>query len=87
VQSLIELRQRPQDFCGGCGSDASGNASGAHLLIGVHGGYHFEAADIDSTDAAGQNVSVLVPFDMPVAGDCEFRCASSKLNFKVIGNN
>ncbi len=44
-----------------------GKTPGAQLLIGVPGGYHFEIADIDSTDSAGRNVSVLVPFDTPVA--------------------
>jgi hypothetical protein len=43
-----------------------GKTPGAHLLIGIHGGYIFEVADIDSTDPAGRNVSVLVPFDAPV---------------------
>ncbi len=40
-----------------------GKTAGAHLLIGVNGGYHFETAVIDSTDSAGRNVSILVPFD------------------------
>lgn len=40
-----------------------GKTAGAHLLIGVNGGYHFDTAAIDSTDSAGRNVSVLVPFD------------------------
>ena len=44
-----------------------GKTPGAHLLVGVHGGYRFEAADIDSTDSSGRNLSVLVPFDAPVA--------------------
>jgi hypothetical protein len=44
-----------------------GKTPGAHLLIGVHGGYHFETADIDSSDALGRNASVLVPFDVPVS--------------------
>jgi hypothetical protein len=43
-----------------------GKTPGAHLLIGVSGGYHFEAAVIDSADNAGRNVSLLVPFDTPV---------------------
>jgi hypothetical protein len=43
-----------------------GKTAGAHLLIGVHGGYQFEAADIDSNDNSGRNVSILVPFDAPV---------------------
>ena len=43
-----------------------GKTLGAHLLIGVPG-YHFEEATIDSTDNAGRNVSVLGPFDVPVA--------------------
>jgi len=40
-----------------------GKTAGAHLLIGVNGRYHFDTAVIDSTDSAGRNVSVLVPFD------------------------
>ena len=44
-----------------------GKTPGAHLLIGIPGGYHFEIADIDSADAAGRNLSVLVPFDAPVS--------------------
>jgi hypothetical protein len=43
-----------------------GKTPGAHLLIGVSGGYHFEEAVIDATDNAGRNVSLLVPFDTPV---------------------
>jgi hypothetical protein len=43
-----------------------GKTPGAHLLVGVQGGYHFETADIDSTDSAGRNISVLVPFDVAV---------------------
>jgi len=43
-----------------------GKTPGAHLLIGVHGGYHFEPADTDSADSSGRNLSVLVPFDVPV---------------------
>jgi hypothetical protein len=50
-----------------------GKTPGAHLLIGVHGGYHFEMADIDSADAAGRNVSVLVPFDVAVAVSVQSR--------------
>jgi hypothetical protein len=37
------------------------------LLIGVHGGYHFENAVIDAANASGRDVSLLVPFDTPVA--------------------
>ena len=37
------------------------------MMIGVHGGYHFEAAALDATDSSGRNISVLVPFDVPVA--------------------
>jgi hypothetical protein len=44
-----------------------GKRPGAHLLVGVQGGYHFETADIDSTDSAGRNISVLVPFDVAVS--------------------
>ena len=44
-----------------------GKTPGAHLLIGVNGGYHFEEATIDSADAAGRNVSLLVPFGAPIA--------------------
>ena len=43
-----------------------GKTPGAHLLIGVDGGYHFETATIDSADASGRNVSLLVPFDVHV---------------------
>ena len=43
-----------------------GKTPGAHLLLGVHGGYNFEVADIDSTDNSGRDTSVLVPFDVPV---------------------
>ena len=43
-----------------------GKTPGAHLLIGIDGGYHFETATIDSADAAGRNVSLLVPFDVHV---------------------
>ncbi len=44
-----------------------GKTPGAHLLIGISGGYHFEEALIDSTDSAGRNVSLLVPFGVPIA--------------------
>ena len=44
-----------------------GKAPGPHLLVGVNGGYHFEEAVIDATDIAGRNVSLLVPFNAPVA--------------------
>jgi len=42
-----------------------GLTPGAHLLIGANGRYHFEVANVDSTDAAGCNLSLLVPFDTP----------------------
>jgi len=48
-------------------STNEGKTPGAHLLIGVNGGYHFESADIDASDVTGRNVSVLVPFDAAVA--------------------
>jgi hypothetical protein len=44
-----------------------GKTPGAHLLVGVQGGYNFEAAQIDSTDIGGRNISVLVPFDASVS--------------------
>lgn len=44
-----------------------GETPGAHLLIGVNGGYHFEVAGVDSNDSSGRNVSVLVPFDASIA--------------------
>jgi hypothetical protein len=50
-----------------------GKTAGAHLLIGVNGGYHSETAVIDSTDSAGRNVSILVPFDTPLSVSVQSR--------------
>jgi hypothetical protein len=44
-----------------------GKPPGAHLLIGVSGGYHFDEALVDSADSAGRNVSLLVPLGAPIA--------------------
>ena len=54
-------------------STHEGKTAGAHLLIGVNGGYHFDSAAIDSTDSAGRNLSVLVPFDTPFSVSVQSR--------------